>query len=702
MGKPLKVVVVGDSQSDALRVVADVEQCGYEPSFSLVSSEEALSGALHDGCDVVVAWRATPSLLVGQVLQAARAAGPGLPVIVYADSYTEEEIVGLMRAGAADCLRRGDLERLKPSLERELRSASVRRAGASTSAEASDRYRALIEEIPALTYVAWADATGSRAYVSPQVLSMTRFTPGEWLAEPDMWVRRLHPRDRERVLRQFRQACETGGRFASEYRILDRDGREMWWRDEGRALPGPDGVTRFVRGFVLDVTEQKLAEQSVRRMRYYDQLTGLPNRDLFLKRLGRSLAEAVRTGRPLALVILALHRFKEITNTLGHHNGDLIVRELAVRLGEVLGASDRVARLKGDEFGMLLPDADSRLAGQVAEAILAALARPFMVQKLPIEVTASVGLAIAPEHGKEAEIVLRRADAALQAALKLGGGASVLYSGEYEPHDPLQLALLGELRQALEANQLVLHYQPKVDLKTRTVIGTEALLRWPHPKRGLVPPGRFIPLAERGTGLMQPLTRWVLDRAVSEARGFTRNGRALPVAVNVSARNLHDDRLLGQVTDALQLHGLPADRLQLEVTESAVMADPYRASQVLGGLARGGVRIAIDDFGIGQSSLGLLRNLPATELKIDGSFVRGMVGNGSDGSADTTIVRSTNDLAHNLGLSVVAEGVEDQWTLDMLSTFGCDQAQGFFIARPMSADSLMGWLDKAPWSVAES
>jgi diguanylate cyclase (GGDEF)-like protein/PAS domain S-box-containing protein len=702
MGKSLRVVVVGDSQSDALRVVADVEQCGYEPSFSLVSSEAALAGALHEGCDIVVAWRATPSLPLEQVLQAARAAGPGLPVIVYADSFTEEEIVDFVRAGAADCLRRGDLARLKPSLERELRSANVRRAGASTSAEASDRYRALIEEIPALTYVAWADETGSRAYVSPQVLSMTRFTPGEWLSEPDMWVRRLHPRDRERVLRQFRQACATGGRFASEYRILDRDGREVWWRDEGRALPGPDGTTRFVRGFVLDVTEQKLAEQSVRRMRYYDQLTGLPNRDLFLKRLGRSLAEAARTGRPLALVLLALHRFKEITNTLGHHNGDLIVRELAARLGEVLGASDRVARLKGDEFGMLLPDADSGLAGQVAEATLAALEKPFMVQKLPIEVTASVGLAIAPEHGKEAEVVLRRADAALQAALKLGGGASVLYSGDYEPHDPTRLALLGELRQALEANQLVLHYQPKVDLKTRTVIGTEALLRWPHPRRGLVPPGEFIRLAEQGTGLMRPLTRWVLDRAVSEARGFTRNGRALPVAVNVSARNLYDEQLVGQVTDALQAHGVPADRLQLEVTESAVMADTYRAGQVLSGLARGGVRIAIDDFGTGYSSLGLLRHLPVTELKIDGSFVRGMVGNGSDGSADTTIVRSTNDLAHNLGLSVVAEGVEDQWTLDVLSTFGCDHAQGFFIARPMPADDLMGWLDKAPWTLEES
>jgi diguanylate cyclase (GGDEF)-like protein/PAS domain S-box-containing protein len=701
MGKPLKVVVVGSSRNEALRVAADLEQCGFDPSFSLVATRPQLGNAVREGCDVVMAWRDTSSLPAEQVLETVRGVGPGHPVLIYARSYREEEIVELMRAGAADCLRKGDLPRLRASLEREIERGPRRRTGGlPNEAEATDRYRALIEEIPALTYVAWADETGSRAYVSPQLLAMTGFTPAEWLSEPDMWVRRLHPRDRERVLGQFRQACASTGRFASEYRILDRDGRELWWRDEGRALPGPDGATRFVRGFVLDVTEQKLAEQSLRRLRFYDQLTGLPNRDLFLKRLGRSLADSTHTGQPLALLILALHGFKETANTLGHHNADLIVRELAGRLGEVLGAADRVARLKGDEFGMLLPDADAGLAAQVATSTLAALERPFMVQGLPIEVTASVGLAIAPEHGSEAEIVLRRADAALQAALKLGGGASVTYSEQYEPHDPSGLALLGELRQALDANQLVLHYQPKVDLKTRTVIGTEALLRWHHPKRGLVPPGQFITLAEKGTALMTPLTRWVLARAVSEAKGFARNGHALPVAVNVSARNLHDDQLVDQVTEALQANDVPADRLQLEVTESAVMVDTYRAGQVLDKLARSGVRIAIDDFGKGYSSLGLLRHLPITELKIDGSFVRGMVGEGGEG--DTAIVRSTSELAHNLGLSVLAEGVEDQWTLDVLSTFGCDQAQGYFIARPMSADNLTGWLDKAPWTMAES
>jgi predicted signal transduction protein with EAL and GGDEF domain len=357
-----------------------------------------------------------------------------------------------------------------------------------------------------------------------------------------------------------------------------------------------------------------------------------------------------------------------------------------------------VARLRGDEFGVLVPDADATFARQVGERILGSLDRPFMVQRLPIEVSASVGMAVAPEHGTEAETLLRRADSAVQAARKLGGGASVLYSSSCELHDPSHLALLGELRRALEGNELQLHFQPKVDLKTRTVVGAEALLRWAHPKRGFVSPAEFIPLAEQ-TGLIRSLTRWVLDRAVGEARGWERAGRAIPVAVNVSARSLHDGRIVDDVEAALLTHDLRSERLQVEVTESAVMADAGRAADVLSSLTRRGVAVSIDDFGTGYSSLGLLRRLPVHELKIDKSFVLGMAG---DGGEDTAIVRSTADLAHNLGLTVVAEGVEDQWTLDLLATFGCDQAQGYHIARPMDGTAFTGWLGGSSWRVVES
>jgi diguanylate cyclase (GGDEF)-like protein len=476
----------------------------------------------------------------------------------------------------------------------------------------------------------------------------------------------------------------------------------VWWRDEGRVLPDANGKARFLRGFVLDITEQRMAEESLRRLRLYDQLTGLPNRMMLLNRLGRALVESARTERPLALLILALDRFKEVSNTLGHHNADLIVRDLAARLGDVLGDGDRVARLRSDEFGVLLPDANGSFARQVCERILASLEKPFVVQslRLPIEVGASAGIAVAPEHGTEAEGLLRRADAAVQAARRLGGGSSVLFSSECEPHDPARLALLSELRRALENNELQLHYQPKVDLKTRTIVGAEALLRWTHSRHGYVSPADFVPLAEQ-TGLIRPLTRWVLDRATGESCAWARAGRRLPVAVNISARSLQDERIVDDIEEALLTHDVRGEGLQIEVTESAVMNDAGRAAEVLASLTGRGVAVSIDDFGTGFSSLGLLRRLAVNELKIDKSFVIGMSGD-LRGSEDTAIVRSTADLAHNLGMTVVAEGVEDQWTLDLLSSFGCDLAQGFHIARPMPSLDFVSWLGQSPWRVIES
>jgi len=695
MPTAVNVVVAADTEESARAVSSDLRRCKLEPVVRFAGTEDDLERLVPEA-ELLIVHHPSTALDPRRVLETWSARPGAPPMLAYGASFAEEEVIELMRAGARDCLRAGDLARIAAAFERETGETVARPARGE--AEPADRYRALIEEIPALTYVAWADERGSRAYVSPQLVSMTGYSPSEWLAEPEMWVQRLHPDDREQVLRHYHEACSTGGRFACEYRLLDREGRVVWWRDEGRVLPGPDGRARFVRGFVLDVSEQKLAEESLRRLRYYDQLTGLPNRALLQRRLGRALAECLQAKRPLAVLILALDRFREVTNALGHHNSELIVRDLALRLGDALGDTDRVARLRGDEFGVLLPDADATLAHQVGGRVLGALDRPFMVQRLPIEVSASVGIAVAPEHGTEAETLLRHADAAVQSARKIGGGASVLYSPECEPFDPGRLALLGELRRALEANELQLHYQPKVDLKMHTVVGAEALLRWPHAKRGFISPGEYIELAEQ-TGIIRPLTRWVLDRATEEARSWARAGKPLPVAVNVSRRSLHDGRLIDEVSDVLKAHDLPTSRLQIEVTESAVMNEPRRAEEVLRGLTSRGIAVSIDDFGTGYTSLGLLRNLRVAELKIDKSFVIGMAGEGGE---DTAIVRSTADLAHNLGISVVAEGVEDQWTLDLLSTFGCDQAQGYHIGRPMTSGSFVDWVTASGWRMPES
>jgi diguanylate cyclase (GGDEF)-like protein/PAS domain S-box-containing protein len=695
MGKPLRVLIVDDAEPDALRIVTHLRNGGYEPSFARVETGPGLLAALpREDWDVVVTDHVLPQFGALEVLEILRAQERDLPVIVISGSVSEEELVAVMRAGAQDCLVKGNLGRLCVAVDRSLRDTEERRARRESDlrrSEAEERYRALVEEIPALTYIAWADDAGSTMYVSPQIKAMIGISPAEWLAEPASWSKHLHPDDRERVLDEYRKAWSANKPFLAEYRVLDHDGRVVWWRDEGRLIPASNGRAQFVRGFILDITERKRAEETIRHMTYHDQLTGLPNGALLHERLRLAILDARRERQPLALLLMNVDRFREINHTLGHQNGDRVLLELAYRLGDVLGEPDRVARLRGDEFALLLPGADANLARQVAAKVLKALEQPFVVERLPIEIGASVGISVRPEHGDEAEILLQRADMAMQAAKRLSGGC-VVYSAECDPYDPRRLALLGELRRAIEADQLVLHYQPKVDLKTRAVVGAEALVRWRHPKRGMVPPDQFIPLAEQG-GLIKPLTRWVLDHALTQCETWTRDRPKIPVAVNLSARNLHDPQLVEQVAGLLASRGVAPELLQLELTESAVMTDPVRAGEILGVLQASGVGISIDDFGTGYSSLAYLRRLPVSELKIDKSFVMGM----AHGDEDTAIVRSTNDLGHNLGLSVVAEGVEDESTLDLLGSFGCDAAQGFYMGRPMPPDDLARWLRESPW-----
>jgi EAL domain-containing protein (putative c-di-GMP-specific phosphodiesterase class I) len=319
------------------------------------------------------------------------------------------------------------------------------------------------------------------------------------------------------------------------------------------------------------------------------------------------------------------------------------------------------------------------------------------VARLPIEVGGSLGISVFPEHGDDAEVLLRRADLAVLVA-KREAGSCVVYSPACDPYDPRRLVLLGELRRALEGDELLLHYQPKVELKARSVVGAEALLRWRHPKRGMVRPDEFIPLAEK-SGLIKPLTRWVLGEAVRQCRSWERSGRPLYVAVNLSARNLQDPSLVGQITGLLETERVSPEWLRVELTESAVMSDQARVVESLSQLRGAGIETAIDDFGTGYSSLAYLQALPVSELKIDKAFVIGM---GVDGNGKATIVRSTNDLGHNLGLSVVAEGVEDERTLELLGTYGCDGAQGYHIARPMSAPDLGRWLAESRWGAGRN
>jgi len=435
-------------------------------------------------------------------------------------------------------------------------------------------------------------------------------------------------------------------------------------------------VTRRLRKQVEEIEHQAM----------HDHLTGLPNRVLFRDRVEQALHGAKRSPGEVAVMFLDLDRFKEVNDTLGHESGDVLLREVGQRLTHSLRAGDTVARLGGDEFGVLasnLDDADDALV--VARKLRQAVEWPFTLRGLTLEVEASIGIAIFPDHGTDVDTLLRHADVAMYQSKEAHSGVGI-YSPERDVYSPDRLKLLGELRRAIEQGELVLYYQPKISLQTSEVLGFEALVRWQHPEQGLLTPDRFIPFAEH-TGLVKPLTRYVMREALRSCAKWHEIGLDLGVAVNLSARDLLDLHLPDEVRLLLNETGIEPDRVELEITENTILSDPVRTRTILGRLKELGVRLAIDDFGSGYSSLGYLKRLPLDVLKIDKSFVMTMMSD--DDSA--AIVRSTIDLAHNLGLEVVAEGVASAEISAVLDRLRCDAAQGFYFSGPIAASEVAGW-----------
>ena len=408
----------------------------------------------------------------------------------------------------------------------------------------------------------------------------------------------------------------------------------------------------------------------------HDMLTDLPNRTLFHRRAEQAVAD----GRPTAIAIVDLDRFKEVNDTLGHQNGDLLLGELARRLADNTRPEDTVARLGGDEFGVILRGVTD--AAEALARVRTLIDQEVDVSGLPVSLEASIGYVVAPEDGTDVDDLLQRADVAMYVAKAQHAGV-IRYDPHQDHYDAANLGLVAELRHAIKDDQLLLHYQAKSRLVDRRVEAVEALVRWQHPTQGLLYPDRFLPLAEQ-TDLIDKLTDWVLDRALTEVRDLGPVASDLAVAVNVSARNLAQPDFAQRVVSALERAGVPAGRLIIEITETALLTDPRRAAGVLAELATSGVRVSLDDFGQGQTSLGYLSALPVHELKIDKSFVSDMVVN----AAHAAIVRSVVELGHNLSLRVVAEGVETEEVLATLRDAGCDVAQGYLLARPVPSDKL--------------
>ncbi len=476
--------------------------------------------------------------------------------------------------------------------------------------------------------------------------------------------------------------------------VLEAEAFDCIGRDElangrlSRTLRNAVRVSRAERQAIL--AEQLLAHQAM-----HDPLTGLPNRMLFDDRLGQVICFAERESAPLAVLIVDLNRFGEINKTLGHAIGDQLLEKVAARLQSALRSSDTVARLAGDEFAVLLSTSAS-LTGALSAAgkIIDVLKEPLLLDGQRLAVGASIGIAIFPVHGADRITLVRHAGMAMAEAKRNNSGFAVFSDSDDESESLLEMSLAGDLHHAIVKGELVLHYQPLVSLDSESVCGAEALVRWQHPQHGLMTPAVFIPLAER-TGEIEPLTIWVLDSVLGQIRAWRERGYELPISVNVSAITLHNREFPDQVAALFRKWDVPVDDLKLEITESAIISDVVRATETVTRLHRMGVRISIDDFGTGHTSIAYLRRLPVAEVKVDRSYVGNMTRNNDD----AVIVRSIVELGHNLGLRVVAEGVEDDETWKVLADLGCDAIQGYRVSHPVDAIAFETWLEESPWGV---
>jgi len=441
---------------------------------------------------------------------------------------------------------------------------------------------------------------------------------------------------------------------------------------------------------VHDISERKRYIGELEHKALYDTLTELPNRSLFHDRLKHTLTIVRRNSLPLALFTIDVMRLREVNDIMGHAAGDLVLQEVASRLQIMLRESDTVARLGGDEFAVVMPAVDMEHASIAAGKIQKIFEQPVLIENTSLEIEAAIGVALYPEHGDEPAIILQHADIARHVAKNEATGFSI-YNPEDNPYSLRRLKLLGELRHAIAEKELVLYYQPQINIRTGCITSVEALARWPHPVEGMISPVDFIPMIEQ-SGLVRPFTLWVLEEVVVQLKRWFDAGTNLSVAVNLSTRNLLDTELPHQIEKLLKLHNISPSFLTLEVTESAVMSRPESAMKVLTILHEMGHRLSIDDFGTGYSSLAYLKKMPVSELKIDQIFVSGL----NDNDDDAIIVRSTIDLAQNMGLEVVAEGIEDKETLDTLEILRCDIGQGYHMSRPLPIEDLEQWLISSP------
>jgi len=539
-----------------------------------------------------------------------------------------------------------------------------------------------VEQNPGVTII--TNTSGKIEYVNSAYCALTKHQLQDVIGmTPDI----LDPAQVDiDILNNIWATIKTGGIWQGEVHNTYGDGYLRW--ENARISPVLSQDRKITHYVIIqeDVTQQREQHEQLEYMAMHDALTDLPNRSLFNDRLKQAIELAKRDNEPLAVMLMDLNNFKEINDSMGHQIGDEILKEISTRLLQIIRGGDTVARMGGDEFLILLPSAQADKQIQFIERINSILETPFIVGTRSFEIRASIGVALYPEDGDEPEILLKRADVAMYAA-KNSAETYKRYNRSFDDANFNRQELAHSLRAAVEEDQLVLHYQPVVNFSTASINGVEVLVRWRHPNRGLLYPDSFIPLAEQ-TYHMGAITQWVIKHAFQQVSAWHQKGIEIGVSVNISAHDLLDPTLSEYIQDRLSANKLTPSSVTIEITESGLMMHTHQTLNNLHKLRKLGIKINIDDFGTGYSSLQYLKRFPVTGLKIDKTFVMNM----TNDENDAIIVRSTTDLAHNMGLTVVAEGIENQDAYDILEILGCDYGQGYLLAKPMDADALLDWL----------
>jgi diguanylate cyclase (GGDEF)-like protein/PAS domain S-box-containing protein len=551
---------------------------------------------------------------------------------------------------------------------------------------AEARYRTLVEQLPLAIYVNDLDEAGTPLYRSPATETITGRSPEEWTGSPALLAEAVHPDDRDRVLAELAAAAADGAALSTEYRIVRPDGSIVWVLDESAVVHDDDAGRACRQGYLLDMTAHRSVEEQLAHVAEHDPLTGLPNWAMFQQRVREAVGRAEAAGRGAAVLLVDLDDFKLVNDSFGHAAGDALIVEAARRLAEAVEDASAVSRLGGDEFAILLADLDpgrgdgtGLAADAMAERVRAALRAPAEIAGTEIYCPASVGISLYPEDAADPAELLKRADTALFQSKAAGRDGQSRYTNPSA--DALeQMAMTARLRRAIESGRLVLHYQPLVDLASRSIVGVEALVRWQDGTR-LVMPGDFIPLAER-TGLIGPLSKWVIAEACRQNRAWRDAGIDLYVSVNLPP-TFWEPTVMGEVVETIESYGLPLDRMMIELTESAFMDGPLRNEPALAEIHGRGLRLAIDDFGTGWSSLSRLNEMPATTLKIDRSFVADLTQGNAGG-----LVGAMIQMAEATGLQPVAEGIETEEQRAFLLELGCPLGQGYLFSRPVPAEAL--------------